>query len=113
MMRTRTAWLLWIAAIAMLIGGATLSAIGGGPLDDVLSDIVIVPAAATVGALIFARVPRNPIGWIFLGVGLAGGLSVLLAGYADLALLAGKGSRQLGDLSADATRWLSAAVTLG
>jgi hypothetical protein len=112
MSRRRAAWSLWALAIAMLVTGATLSAAGGGPLDDVLSDVVIVPAAATVGALIFARVPRNPIGWIFLGVGLLAGLNVLLAGYADSALLAGAGSQRLGDVAADATRWLWAPVTL-
>jgi hypothetical protein len=112
MSRSRAAWLLWAIAIAVLVTGATLSAVGGGPLDDVLSDVVIVPVAATVGALIFARVPRNPIGWIFLGVGLLGTLSALLAGYADSALLAGEGSRRLGDVSADTTRWLWAPTTL-
>jgi hypothetical protein len=112
MKRGRAAWLLWAIAIAMLVTGASLSAAGGGPLDDILSDVVIVPVAATVGALIFARVPRNPIGWIFLGVGLLVGLSALLAGYADSALLDGAGSRQLGEVSADITRWLWAPAAL-
>jgi hypothetical protein len=112
MSRRQAAWLLWAIAIAMLIGGAILSAAGGGPLDDVLKDLVIVPVAATVGALIFARVPSNPIGWIFLGAGLLAGLSALLAGYADSALLGDAGSRRLGDVCADATRWLWAPVSL-
>jgi hypothetical protein len=112
MSRSRAAWLFWSIAIAMLVAGATLSAVGGGPLDDVLSGVLIVPVAATVGALIFARVRGNPIGWIFLGVGLLGGLNALLAGYADEALLTGSGSRRLGDMSADSTRWLWAPVTL-
>jgi hypothetical protein len=112
MSRGRAAWSLWGIAIAMLAAGATLSAVGGGPLDDILGDAVLVPVAATVGALIFARVPRNPIGWIFLGVGLLAGSSALLAGYADSALLAGAGSQQLGEVAADTTRWLWAPVSL-
>jgi hypothetical protein len=112
MSRGRTAWSLWAIAIAMLVTGVSLSAVGGGPLDDILSDVIIVPVAATVGALIFARVPRNPIGWIFLGVGLLAGLSELLAGYADSALLAGTGSGRLGEVSADITRWLWAPAAL-
>jgi hypothetical protein len=110
--RSRVAWLLWAFGLAMLVAGAALSAVGGGPLDEVLSDVVIVPVAATVGALIFARVRGNPIGWIFLGVGVLGGLSALLAGYADSALLADAGSSRLGDVCADATRWLWAPVSL-
>jgi hypothetical protein len=112
MSRSRAAWLLWAIAIAMLVTGAVLSAVGGGPLDEVLSALVIAPIAVTVGALILARVPRNPIGWIFLGVGLLGSVSALLAGYADAALLAGAGSKRLGDVSGDTTRWLWAPVTL-
>ena len=112
MSRSRVAWSLWAIAIAMLVTGGALSAVSGGPLDEILSDAVVVPVAATVGALIFARVRRNPIGCIFLGVGLIGGLSALLAGYADSALLANAGSRPLGEASADTTRWLWAPVTL-
>jgi hypothetical protein len=112
MSRSRAAWSLWAIAIATLLTGGVLSAVGGGPLDEVLGDVIIVPVAATVGALIFARVPGNPIGWIFLGVGLLGGLSALLAGYADSAILGDAGSRRLGDVSADTTRWLWAPVTL-
>ena len=106
MNRSRPAWSLWAVAIALLVTGVSLSAAAGGPLEDILSEVIIVPVAATVGALIFARVPRNPIGWTFLGVGLLGGLNALLAGYADSALLAGAGSRGLGEVSADITRWL-------
>jgi hypothetical protein len=112
MNRRPAAWLLWAIAIGLLVTGVVLSAVGGGPLDEILSDAVIVPIAATVGALIFARVPRNPIGWIFLGVALLGGLTALLAGYADMALLADAGSRRLGDVSADTTHWLWGPVTL-
>ena len=112
MNRSRAAWLLWAIAIAMLVAGASLSAAAGGPFDAILSDILIVPVAATVGALIFARVPRNPIGWIFLGVGLLAGLCALLAGCADSALLDGASSRPLGEVSADITRWLWAPEVL-
>jgi hypothetical protein len=112
MSRSRAAWSFWGIAIAMLVTGVSLSAAGGGPLDAILGEVLIVPVASTVGALIFAGVPRNPIAWIFLGVGLLGGLSALLAGYADSALLAGAGSRVLGEVSADITRWLWAPLVL-
>lgn len=99
----RLAWGLWAAAIAMLVAGVGLSVAGGGPFDDIFSRVVVVPVAATVGALIFARVPGNPIGWIFLGLGVVGGVQSLLAGYADFALPAEAGSSSLGETSA----WLS------
>ena len=45
-------------------------------------------ACPAVGALVASRLPRNPIGWIFCGVGLLYGARRLAAAYADHALLA-------------------------
>jgi hypothetical protein len=98
-------------AIAMLLAGTSLSMVGAGPLDDVFAGVIVVPVAATVGALIFARVPGSPIGWIFLGLGLVGGLQSVLAGYADYSLPARDGST-LAEVSAWLTRALWAPTTL-
>lgn len=39
-----------------------------------------------LGAIILAKLPRHPIGWIFLSVGAGAGLTTLAAGYAAYAL---------------------------
>jgi hypothetical protein len=112
MTRTQAAWSLLAIAIAMLVASLYLSATGGGPADDIFGRIVVVPVAAAVGALISARVPGNPIGWIFLGVGLLGGLEALLAGYADYALPSEAESRGVAETSAWISTWLWAPLTL-
>ena len=52
----------------------------GGPTSAI--------AYALVGALVAARQPRNPIGWIFCAVGMCAGLVVLTSGYQDVDALA-------------------------
>jgi hypothetical protein len=72
---------LWTTARAMLVAGLCLSAVGGGPLDEIIAASTVVPVSATVGVLIFARVPGNSVGWILLAAGVFGGLLTLAAGY--------------------------------
>jgi len=54
---------------------------------------IIVPLGfAVVGALVASRLPRNPTGWLFLGIGLVTGLAGLSDQYARLALITVPGS---------------------
>ena len=48
---------------------------------------VLSLAYPTVGALIASRLPSNPIGWIFCGVGLLYAAQRFTIAYADYALL--------------------------
>src|SRR5215203_6849402 len=48
---------------------------------------VLSLAFPTVGALIASRLPANPIGWIFCGMGLLYGAGRFTGAYADYALL--------------------------
>jgi hypothetical protein len=48
---------------------------------------VLALAYPTVGALIASRLPTNPIGWIFCGVGLLYIAQRFSTSYADYALL--------------------------
>jgi signal transduction histidine kinase len=90
------AWSLW-AVCVVLIALALL-------LDFVTDDVPLPPDARvglslavltgvlslaypTVGALIASRLPTNPIGWIFCGVGLLYVVQRLTEAYADYALL--------------------------
>jgi divalent metal cation (Fe/Co/Zn/Cd) transporter len=73
-----------IAAIALglvnlVIGMATVpldslihQAGTGGPLTDTLTNAAAVVPATAVGTLLAARRPRNPIGWLLLGIIIVG-----------------------------------------
>jgi hypothetical protein len=96
--RTATwlAWSLWVAcvvliALALLLDYFTdyvplLSGERLGPGIAILTGALSL-AYPTVGALIASRLPTNPIGWIFCGVGLLYAARRLTEAYADYALL--------------------------
>jgi hypothetical protein len=48
--------------------------------------LLLLMTYPTVGALVASRHPKNPIGWILCGVGVAGGVVSLAAAYADYAV---------------------------
>jgi hypothetical protein len=48
--------------------------------------LVNAPVLAIVGALVAARRPDHPIGWLFTGMGLAASVALVLGGYAAAAL---------------------------
>jgi hypothetical protein len=76
---------------------------------------VMMLSFPVVGLLIARREPRNPIGWILLGIGLAWALSAALGGYAAYSLLVRPGSLP-GGAVADASSawlWVPAVVPMG
>jgi signal transduction histidine kinase len=98
--RTATwlAWSLWTGCVALLGLALLLDFLTGevlppGPLGERLGPAlailtgVLSLAFPTVGALIAARLPTNPIGWIFCGVGLLYTAQRFSTAYADYALL--------------------------
>jgi two-component system NarL family sensor kinase len=121
---TRLAWSLW-AVCVVLIGLALL-------LDFMTEEVpfdmggvrfhpgfalltgVLSLAYPAVGALIASRLPANPIGWIFCGLGLVYALQRFTRAYADYALLASFGL-PWGGLAAWFSTWvgLAANPTLG
>jgi hypothetical protein len=54
--------------------------------------ILVTVSAAAVGALVASRRPRNPVGWLLLGVGLALMATLLVQAYVQYGLLARPGS---------------------
>jgi hypothetical protein len=101
MSRTATwlAWSLWALCVALIALALLLDSLtadvpllpGGesllrlGPGLAVLTGVLSL-AYPTVGALIASRLPTNPIGWIFCGVGLLYGVRRFTGAYADYAL---------------------------
>jgi signal transduction histidine kinase len=99
---TRLAWSLWVACVALIALALFLDFLR---TDDILSypwqirrnDRTLYPLYAiltgmlslvypTIGALIVSRLPRNPIGWIFCGVGLLYQLHHFALAYANFAV---------------------------
>jgi signal transduction histidine kinase len=99
---TRLAWSLWVACLALIALALLLDFLLA---DDILSypwqlrsnDRTLYPIYAvltgmlslvypTIGALIVSRLPRNPIGWIFCGVGLLYQLHHFTLAYSNYAL---------------------------
>ena len=89
------ALLVWVACIVIAIPTLVLLALGAGestPGDSFglggyggLSFVLASLAFGTVGALVAARVPANPIGWVFCLMGLTLGIGDLAYQYADQA----------------------------
>lgn len=91
------ALLLSAASLALVLAGRTTPLPGGwGSWTGHAVSSVAGLGAAVLGWFIATRRPRNPIGWLWMGIGLA--LSVLLFGqtYAAFALLAAPGALPLG-----------------
>ena len=100
-MSKRTAsWLAWsifavcvaLIALALLLGIIARESFPFRPgerLDPSLAVLtgVLSLAYPTLGALIASRLPTNPIGWIFCGVGLLYSAQRFTEAYADYALL--------------------------
>jgi len=58
----------------------------------------IIAAFPTIGALIAARQPRNPIGWLLLSIGLVGAFGQIAEGYWRYALFVRPGTLPAGEL---------------
>jgi signal transduction histidine kinase len=81
------AWGAW-AAFALGLGW-TLAVRGPALSGDLLQDIPLIVAFSafpTVGAVVASRRPRNPIGWLFLGIGVLAAAGAASETYADMAL---------------------------
>jgi hypothetical protein len=105
---TRLAWSLWGAAVACTVVGLlflvlngsteTPNSIGSPVMDGLFA--VLFLSFATVGALVSARQPRNPIGWLFLVGGLAAALEEPLLGWSTYTLVTEPGSLRGGAAAA-------------
>ncbi len=67
---TRLAWSLWALQLLFLAAAIPLRLAGHRPfaVSD-LSQMASFVAIATVGAVVASHQPRNPLGWIYLGIG--------------------------------------------
>jgi signal transduction histidine kinase len=90
---TRLAWSLWAACVVLIAFALLLDFLTYDATDITMTDDRIQGIAApigilslvypTMGALIVSRLPRNPIGWIFCGVGLLYAIRRFAQAYAE------------------------------
>jgi len=91
------AWSIGLFAIAAAASGVYLRALNVPTLEEFLSfyaigDWVVGTAFAAMGALIASRRPANPIGWIFLTIGLSQGFDSFDTEYAQYTMITHPGS---------------------
>jgi thiosulfate reductase cytochrome b subunit len=106
---TRLAWGLWL--FTMVLTGITVAFTGTHPLrgstgDDGIVSLLVITTFPSVGSLIAARRPRNPIGWIFCAMGLLFVIAVFTGNYAEYALKVEPGSLRFGRQAAWVGNWI-------
>jgi hypothetical protein len=81
---TRLAWSGFACALLLVLAGLGLRLLGpeAGAYPFWGEVVVNVVVLATIGALVAARRPGHPIGWLFTGMGLAGGAQLVAGNYA-------------------------------
>src|SRR5829696_9390008 len=118
MRRRAITWLAWsLAALPVVLHlcGSLLSvaadSVGTGFSYDseaffasAISVATLLPFSV-IGAIVAARHPHNPIGWIFCGVSFVVGLNILADGYADYWLASGSGTKRLAETAAWFSGW--------
>jgi signal transduction histidine kinase len=121
-MRPRTAsglaWSVGILSIALVVGTlvlmfgyrhAALPASVGQyrwNVSNILDQVVLI-GGAVIGIVLASKRPKNPIGWLFLAVGLANGLETLGVSYGIQALLVTPGSLPAGRALAWMGNWIT------
>jgi hypothetical protein len=102
----RAAWSLWAVAAALAAAAVVIYLLDVSvstedrdrlPLGALPAVVAAVLGFATVGALIAVRLPRNPIGWLFLVLGAMLAAVFMASGYADYTLLAEPGAWPAGE----------------
>jgi signal transduction histidine kinase len=91
------AWGTWALVLALLVFAFVLGALNGGRVTA--EEFFLVPlvllatmTSGTVGALVASRQPRNPLGWLFLGLSLCVVLGVMGEDYPIYAIRTNPGS---------------------
>jgi hypothetical protein len=108
----RLAWGLWALAVALLIPGPVLQTAlewkDEADLLALLGFVAVQVGMASAGALIASRLPRNPVGWTFLAMGVGLALALTTSVYAELGV-----DSAHGPLPADrAVAWVSSWIFL-
>jgi MFS family permease len=104
---TALAWLLCSASLTLGVVGLVLESLNGHRITDseVLGIVLLAITFPLVGAVVAARRPRNPLGWIFCAIGIAYGLTVTGEAYALYTLDTAPGALPGGELMSWLGNW--------
>jgi hypothetical protein len=105
----RLAGFLWILALVLAVGSAVLMVRNLPVRSDMFYLALLAPGFSTVGLVIVAR-RRNLVGWLFLAVGLAGGVGAFTGEYALRTLPAEPWSLPGGEFMAWVSSWVMLCV---
>jgi hypothetical protein len=103
----RLAWSLAGACVALVLSSLVLLLAvsrAGDVSQYYYEDAAVAVAFALLGAVVAAHRPGNPIGWLFLAIGLSGALGVVSNEYVNYTLVTAPGALPGGPVAA----WLSA-----
>jgi hypothetical protein len=112
----RLAFGLWLLAVVLVIPGPVLTTVVDASTADapfLLAFVVVQLAAATTGAVVAARLPRNPIGWIFLGMGAGLALAFAANSWSEVGLGTDSGPLPGDELAAWLGSWLFIPAVFG
>jgi hypothetical protein len=105
----RLAGFLWVLALVLAVGSAALMVRNLPVRSDMFYLALLAPGFSTVGMVIVTR-RRNLVGWLFLAVGLAGGVGAFTGEYALRTLQAQPWSLPAGAFMAWVSSWVVLSV---
>ena len=112
----RLAFALWALAVVLVIPGPVLTTIvdaSGGDVPYLIAFVAVQLAAATTGAVVASRLPKHPIGWIFLGMGAGLALAFAANSWAEVGLGTDSGPLPGDELAAWLGSWLFIPAVFG
>jgi hypothetical protein len=100
------AWALFAVSLALVLTGPGLlfAARDGGEIFGIAFGAFQV-STAFVGAVVAARLPRHPIGWLLLAMGLGLGVSTTAGAYGALGIMSEHGPLPLDHFAAWIAEW--------
>jgi hypothetical protein len=100
----------FVATLALSVAALVLVPLNGGGIgsSDTTGSVILAVSFSAVGAVIVARRPGNPVGWVLLSGGLCNSLNGFSWEYSRYALLTATGSWPLGPLFAWLSVWIFA-----
>jgi hypothetical protein len=102
----RVAWPLWGLAMLLAATATALRAANHGVHSELVPGVFFVLGFGTVGAVVAARRPSHPAGWLFLAVGLVSAVAVLSVEYAVRAIVTAPGSLPGGVWATWVAHWI-------
>jgi hypothetical protein len=116
MSSSRLAWGMWGLAVLLVLPGPVLTAavdLSAGDVPFLVAFVALELGAATAGAVLASRLPRNAIGWIFLSLGTGMALAFTANGWSELAFATDAGPLPLDEIAAWLSYWAFLPLTFG